>query len=225
MIIPRLGLYGKKRIVGLEIISSKLSFNNSSEKEDLKILLKKFDNYYYPEETEVQKRFKFFTRRMKTNETMENYVQDLKKQAEGCNLNTLTDSLVRDVIILNTSDEILRQRYMQEENLTCNKIIELYNNHKIYHRQNKTKNSNVQSKEKSKNKTTSKQQEPPSVMSKQKRCWRCHIKHPSKQCPAWNYKCSKCNVFHHFEKCCKSQHNQSQNMSRNPSMNNLLTLF
>lgn len=191
--------------VGIELIS-KLSFIHPGDKNNLHILMRKIDNYFNPQETEIQKRYKFFSRTKKVNETMECYVTALEQEAKGCNFGVLAESFIRDVIILQTSDEELRKKYLQMEHLTKKEILQIYTNHM----QQKSSQNN----QKGKNKKTFQEKE-------LNKCWRCATNHLTKCCPAWNYKCTICSTMHHFEKCCQNKTNTQPGSSYTQDRNNL----
>ncbi|XP_047365977.1 uncharacterized protein LOC124955493 [Vespa velutina] len=187
--------------IGLEIIT-KLTFNHPNDKENLDILLKKIDEYHNPPKKIIETRYTFFNSFMKTGETIENYIQTLREKAKDCKFNDLAESLVIDVIVLHTNDKLLRKKYLQEDNLNCDKIIEIYKNHKIASLEAKYTNPTVPLKEKDKL-TTVPERTQPNVQQK-KSCWRCKTIHEAKQCPAWNYKCKNCGKMHHFEVSCQN---------------------
>ncbi|KAL2730809.1 uncharacterized protein V1478_005222 [Vespula squamosa] len=210
--------------VGLEIIS-KLSFDDSNHADNLDILMKKIDEYHNPPKKETERRYTFFNSSMKSNETIENYVQSLKEKAKECKFDNLAESLVIDVIILHTNDKALRKKYLQENKLNCEKIIEIYKNHKISMLENSSINSKALPQRKNKPTPVSKETESSNVPQK-KSCWRCKNTHEIKQCPAWNHKCKNCGEMHHFEICCQDmsskQHkpyNKNINDNNNKSIN------
>ncbi|KAI4497712.1 hypothetical protein M0802_007252 [Mischocyttarus mexicanus] len=203
--------------VGIEIIS-KLSFNHPEDKDNLDILLQKIDEYYNPPRKETEKRYQFFNSPMNTTETIENYIQSLKDKAQQCKFGDLKDSLIIDVIILHANDKVLRKKYLQEDNLNYEKIIEIYKNHKIATLESNSSNANLPPKQRPKANVNLKEKENPCSQQK-KPCKKCNNVHPYKQCPAWNYKCKTCGEMHHFEGCCQNLSNQNKVL--NKSMNNL----
>ncbi|KAI4477378.1 hypothetical protein M0804_012764 [Polistes exclamans] len=203
--------------VGIEIIN-KLSFDRPEDRDNLEILLKKIDDYHNPPRKETEKRYQFFNSSINPNETIENYIQRLKEKAKTCKFDNLTDSLVIDVIILH-ADKALRKKYLQEDDLNCDKIIEIYKNHKISTLESNSANANVASKQKSKSNVKPKEKENPNPQQKNISCARCKKTHEYRQCPAWNNKCKTCGEMHHFEGCCKNFSNQNKSLNR--SMNNL----
>ncbi|XP_015175593.1 PREDICTED: uncharacterized protein LOC107065962 [Polistes dominula] len=210
--------------VGIEIIN-KLSFDRPADRDNLDILLKKIDEYFNPPRKEVEKRYQFFNSSMNPNETIESYIKSLKDKAKNCKFGDLEDSLVIDVIILHANDKVLRKKYLQEDNLTCEKVIEIYKNHKISILESNSASATVPSKQKSKSnvnvnvKEKEKEKDNSNVQQRKKVCSKCNTSHEYKQCPAWNHKCTTCGEMHHFERCCKNLSNQNKTL--NKSMNNL----
>ncbi|XP_043682895.1 uncharacterized protein LOC122636083 [Vespula pensylvanica] len=205
--------------VGLEIIS-KLSFDHPNDKDNLDIIIKKIDEYHNPPRKEIERRYQFFNSSMKSNETIENYIQSLKEKAKECKFDNLEESLIIDVVILHAKDKELRKKYLQENNLNCEKIIEIYKNHRIATLESSsTTNSTALPKQKNKPIPVSKETESSNV-SQKKSCWRCKSTHEVRQCPAWNYKCKNCGELHHFEISCRNVAS-SQNKPCYKNMNNL----
>lgn len=127
----------------------------------------------------------------------------------------MAESLVIDVIILHTTDKALRKKYLQENKLDCEKIIEIYKNHKITTLEAGSINF-TQTKQKYKPIAVPKETEPSNYQQKRS-CWRCKTIHEIKQCPARNHKCKKCNELHHFEISCRNVFSQ-QNKPCHKSM-------
>ncbi|XP_035735176.1 uncharacterized protein LOC118447390 [Vespa mandarinia] len=204
--------------IGLEIIT-KLTFDRPDDKENLDILLKKIDEYHNPPRKIIETRYQFFNSSMKVSETIENYIQSLREKAKDCKFNNLAESLVIDVIVLHTNDKLLRKKYLQEDNLDCDKIIEIYKNHKIASLEAKCTNPTAPPKEKDKLTTVPKVTEHNNIQQK-KACWRCKTTHEAKQCPASNYKCKNCGKMNHLEISCQ---NVSAEMNKpcNKNMNNI----
>lgn len=87
----------------------------------------------------------------------------------------MAGSIIRDKIIFDTHDRILRQKFFEADNLNLPKLIAIYNDYNI---------------DTKKIKFT-------------KCCWKCGTKHPLKQCPAKESKCRNCGNLHHFTGRCK----------------------
>jgi len=105
----------------------------------------------------------------------------------------MIDSIIRDKIILDTHDKILRKKFFEADNLDLSKLVAIYNDYNI-------------NTEKMKQVTKENRAEPipkPSDSNVKKGCWRCGHQHPQGKCFAWGSKCTKCGDINHFTHCCK----------------------
>lgn len=131
----------------------------------------------------------------------------------------MTDSMIRDKIILDTHDKILRKKFFEVDDLDLQKLVTIYNDYNINTEKMKqitkenTAKENIakeniakENKMESENPTSSKQV----INNVKKGCWRCSTVHPQGKCPAWGSKCTKCNDTNHFTHCCKGFKNNSK---------------
>lgn len=188
----------KNRIgkVGIDAIQN-MSFDDPQDKENMEILIAKLEECFNPPKKETVERFNFFSRVKKQNESIEQYIMILKEKAKTCNFNDMIDSLVRDKIILDTHDKILRKKFFEADNLDLQKLVAIYNDYHI--------NAEKMKQITKENKTESENLTPPKQVSnsaKKGGCWRCGTTHPQGKCPAWGSKCTKCNDTNHFTHCC-----------------------
>ncbi|XP_036140429.1 uncharacterized protein LOC105835272 isoform X2 [Monomorium pharaonis] len=160
--------------VGIEAIRN-ITFDSEQDKDDMDILIEKLDKYFIPTKNEVFERHQFFTASKWQNESIEHYVTLLKEKAKNCNFKDLTDSIIRDKIILDTQDKILRQKFLEADDLNLSKLIAIYNDYTNTERRKQFT---------------------------QFSCWRCGTQHPIRQCPAWGTKCKDCNIYNHYTGRC-----------------------
>ncbi|KMQ85995.1 hypothetical protein RF55_15170 [Lasius niger] len=210
----------KNRIgkIGIDAIQ-KISFDKPQDKEDMDILIAKLEEFFNPPKNEVVERFQFFTRDKKQNETMDEYINILKEKAKTCNFNDMTDSIIRDKIILITQDKILRKKFFEANNLNLQKLVAIYNDYNINtEKMKQVTKETTESKESTKESTSFIQKLPNNTNNKRK-CWRCNLQHPQGKCPAWGSKCTKCNDVNHFTHCCQGKPKPKPNDNK---VNNLL---
>ncbi|KYN40815.1 hypothetical protein ALC56_04705 [Trachymyrmex septentrionalis] len=186
----------KNRIgkVGIDAIQN-FSFDNVEDKDNMDILIQKLENYFNPPKKEVVERYNFFTRAKKQNESIEQYINILKEKAKNCNFNDMLDSMIRDKIILETHDKILRKKFFEADNLDLSKLVAIYHDYNI----NTEKMKQVTKETRADSSVISK----PSDNIVKRVCWRCDEQHPHGKCPAWGSKCTKCGDINHFTQCCK----------------------
>ena len=198
--------------VGLEAMQN-IEFESDEDKNDFDILLSKLDEYFDPPKRETEERFKFYTRSKKNNEAIEDYIADLKEKAKTCNFGDLSESLVRDMVILDIKDKTLRQMMFQEKKLDLNKIIFMYKQYELSTEKMKevTKKVSAENAEsKSKDSATP---------TEQRICWRCGISHQVRACPAFKVTCDKCNERGHFTQRCKNK-NSGKNAGKSSNNDN-----
>ncbi|XP_033339436.2 uncharacterized protein LOC117227968 [Megalopta genalis] len=95
--------------------------------------LKDLDFFFLSIKNEVVERFKFFTRSLHKDETLEHFIYDLKEKASTCNFGYLTESLIRDKVVASIHDPELREKLFITISLgleTLELICEDHNNQK-----------------------------------------------------------------------------------------------
>ena len=70
-----------------------------AEDEQNKPLFKRFDDFCKPKQNITVERYKFNTHTQKTDQTIDEYVMELKLIAKNCGYGELEDDLVRDRIV------------------------------------------------------------------------------------------------------------------------------
>lgn len=182
------------------------------EEKDFDILLNKFDEYFDPPKRETEERHKFYTRSKKNNEPIEAYIADLKEKAKTCNFGDLTDSLVRDMVILDIKDKHLRKILFQEKELDLPKLTVLYKQFELSTEKMKevTKKAAAEKSE-TKSKDSNTASSDTTNKKNQNVCWRCGTSHAPKVCPAFKVTCDKCNEKGHFTQRCSNKNPSSGN--------------
>lgn len=202
-------LRNKIGLVGLEALDE-IKFENELDADNVDIVLEKLTSYFDPPAKESVERYKFFTRTKEANETFETYVNDLKEKAKTCNFGSLTESLIRDKVIMDVKDKTLRQLFFDETVLDVPKLIHIFKTYQINRR--KINTETVPSNENNvKNEAIQRQEnvcKPPTAHHR-KPCWKCGTVHAIKKCPAYGHKCEKCNELNHYTQYCKNTNGQN----------------
>ena len=89
----------------------------------MKIILDSPEEYFKPKVNVVYERYLFNTATQNPSEKIDDFVQRLRELSKSCEYGTLCDDLVRDRIVLGTSDNDLRLRMFREKALTLHKAI------------------------------------------------------------------------------------------------------
>ena len=106
--------------IGKEALEVYNAFEYEADQEPgkIKTIISKFDEYFTGDINETYEHFKFNQRAQGMNESFDSYLTELRNMLKTCNFCTcLTDSLLRDRIVLGTKDDHTRKRLLQERSL------------------------------------------------------------------------------------------------------------
>ena len=87
-------------------------FENTADELKLKTDVKKFEEYCNPCSITTFVRHKFFTYHEDEGQSFTSFATKLKKHSGACELDTLKDSLIKDMIICGVSDNRLCERML-----------------------------------------------------------------------------------------------------------------
>ncbi|XP_045452929.1 uncharacterized protein LOC123662084 [Melitaea cinxia] len=218
---------------GIEIYNS---FNIDITRTTLKDIKIKFDNYFEPQKNLTIVRHSFFTRMQKPEEGIDTFLTDLQNIGNKCEFGTLKHSLIKDIFIANMSSRLthVRQRLLQETDLTLEKAISIANNvimaqqnaqtmensqysdnvlhlSQSYTKSQSKKQSTSNNRNKSNNKNLHNQnfasrrsQSPVPKTSNNNKCTHCGQCYHRFKCPASGVRCKICHKIGHFAKYCFS---------------------
>ncbi|KAK7901534.1 hypothetical protein WMY93_018303 [Mugilogobius chulae] len=101
-----------------------LSPNKPKEKtyQQLVLLLK---NHFDPKPSEIVQRYKFDSRSRKPNESVMDYVAELRRLAQDCNYGDTLQQKLRDRIVCGINDDRIQRRLLAETDLTCEKALSI----------------------------------------------------------------------------------------------------
>ena len=100
--------------------------------------MEKFDAYCTPKKNITYERYIFNTRVQQANETVDQYVTELKNMATTCDYGELREGLIRDRIVIGISDATLRARLLRETDLDLAKATQMCRADEISKQQLKT---------------------------------------------------------------------------------------
>ena len=190
------------------------------------IVIKKFDDYCSPMKNETYERYVFRCRLQKEGESFEQFLTDIRLKCKSCNFGDISDSLIRDQIVIGILDFKVKERLLRETDLTLAKAIKIcqavetaqaqmktFEKHDDDHdatgqtvhavnRQNK--NNRQWSKKNDKQNYKSEKHGPKSTSQQKyvKLCKRCGSTHGPNDCPAIGKTCFKCNGKNHYSHMC-----------------------
>ena len=221
--------------VGQDAIEKNIP-QNSKSKDDINVLLAMLDLHFSPKNKQVVNRYNFFTRSKKHKESIEEYIEDLKKLAASCSFGHITNSLIRDRVIADLKDKNLRKKLFEIQNLDLFTLTTTFKEHETLMQQNAqasekntaevkrshgAQTSNIENANDNRNITKPPEQSQQNLKNRETRrqCWRCKQQHPIKSCPAWGNKCEKCGARHHYTHCCQTGNDNQGGGTNLPKIN------
>ncbi|UYV72865.1 K02A2.6-like [Cordylochernes scorpioides] len=200
--------------LALEIYNT-FGFEENAQSPTIKDILDKYDQYFRPFKNTIYKRYLFFTCEQKLNQTFDDFVTEIKSKAEDCEFENIKDSLIRDRIVLGCRDTTLREKYLQNPDLTLSLAINQGQAAEASQKQLRNiekdsidairKNSNERYKPTTSLKNSYTSNPVRANFNKSIRCSKCNMAHDFGKCPAYGKECYKCRQPNHFANCCKNR--------------------
>ncbi len=162
-------------------------------------VLEKFSTHFEPQRNSVYERHKFFTRRQKTGETIDEFLTSLQTLASLCDFHAdEKEKLIRDMLILGLNDPSSIEHLLREAKLTLAKATTFLRAKELSEKQTKIIVGESTSSEK-------KVDDPAKIdaLRSRRTCYKCNTSHPPRSCPAYGEKCNFCKGPNHFEKACR----------------------
>ncbi|KAJ1218945.1 hypothetical protein NDU88_006516 [Pleurodeles waltl] len=190
--------------------------------------LEDLDNYYRPRVCIAVDHYTFFHRKQGKEEPVEDYVSALKNLAINCRFGDLHDELIRDQIVMQSSNSNVQDNLWAKGESSLQEVIDIVKRAELTGRcakevlnENKREETIIaRVKEKKKTKDFKKRSTGRTgIESKnfkpddKKKCYRCgsydHLAN-DKLCPAKKQKCLKCGIVGHFQKVCQRKNGGSK---------------
>ena len=193
-----------------------LSFEAPNDKLKYSKIVEQLEAYCIPRKNLTLQRFKFLTHRQGA-ESFDEFVTELKRLSKLCDLGTLTDSLIKDMIIIGTKDRKLQERLLRKENLTLEDAVKAGQATEVSRKHKEILNSTekpklhadvIQGDSKQKNQKSgydkdrdTRNRDCNMIMN----CKFCAYQHQRGKCPAYTRKCNSCGETGHLIACCPNK--------------------
>ena len=82
-------------------------------------------NYFEPQKNTIFERYLFNTAIQEENESIDQYLNRLRKLATTCDYRALTNQLIRDRLVIGISDQAVRTKLRREKTLTLEGTIDM----------------------------------------------------------------------------------------------------
>lgn len=89
---------------------------------EVKDLLKK---YFDPAVSTIAERFKFYGRQQSPDETISNYIVEIKSMSKNCKFETFLSEALRDKLVFGVSNNSIQSKLLSEKDLTFEKACEI----------------------------------------------------------------------------------------------------
>lgn len=196
------------------------------ERKELKTYYDRFETYVTPKANPIFARYKFHERIQGENESVEQFVTEVKLLAKDCNYPN-SDEMVRDRIVFATNSPKVREKLLcHGPNLTLEMAIDIARSYELSQQQLKTMVNSAAGQSvhavnkktpRTGHKTASRWQPSTNAdgATRGRECRACGREHDrTEACPAKGRQCNKCKKFNHFAKVCRSQAQPAQTSYR-----------
>ena len=195
-----------------------IQFHPPEKREDLPSVIEALQRHFIPQRNEVFERYVFNSAAQEPGENIDNYVTRLRRLAATCNFKTTADNLsyednmIRDRLILGTSDSETRARTLRERELDLNKVIRMLKTSETASRQLRLMSESTAEGENVNfvRKKSHDNKEAPSQKKNTDSCKYCGRRHAQGKCPAYGKVCTKCHKRNHFAIVCRSESHINQ---------------
>ena len=190
------------------------SFEFTIDDDKLKLdpVLTKFEEYCNPKKNLTIIRHKLFSHKQTDDQTFNDFVADLKRMSVDCELGTLRNDLLKDLIVGGVHDNNLRERLLRTSDLDINKAIQLGVAFEESKKHTKELKKSIIKVDKITHQSQKKKGQSRSWQDKAKeetqhfyKCKYCGGSHARGKCPAYGKKGLNCNKMNHFKEVCRSK--------------------
>jgi len=161
-----------------------------------------------PKPLEIAERFRFHKRDQHDNESVAEYVAELRRLADTCNFGAYLNNALRDRLVCGLRSEAVQKRLLTEEKLTFDKAQTVAISMEVATRdaQELARGRHQMPGTVNKLRMTrgaTKQHDDKKKSSEQKSCYRCGGSHHPQKCKFIKAKCFTCNKVGHIGKMCR----------------------
>ena len=167
---------------------------------------KVFKEYSMPCRNILYECHKFWSLEQEEGETIHAYVTRLKIQVDHCDYqkegwpSAIQTEMIRDKFVFGLNDDNLKERLLQEADISLEKLVTLAQRTESSRQQVKEMTSHVK------------------AADAEFLCRQCGYKHRPRECPAYGQQCTACHKLHHFAIVCPSK--QLINVNKNTKSSN-----
>lgn len=163
----------------------------------------KFEAYFNPRRNRLYEWYSFWSLTQSSGEPVDMFVKRLRTQATKCEFGEMRDMMMLCRCDFGISDQKLKEKLLQDPEITLNRAINLIRASEVTKAQLQTLNNDkaisVVTDVHPKSETT------PIPTAQKFKCKFCAYEHVKGKCPAYGKECRKCKRMNHFAKACDSK--------------------
>ena len=157
-------------------------------------------NHCEPKPLVISERFNFNRRNQEPNESIQDYIAELRRLTVHCEFGNFFDEALRDRFICGLRSESMQKKLLVEEGLTFARTVEIAQSMESAAQKTKLLQSTA---------TTVSPTPEVNMLTfrgKADSCYRCgHTDHPPTHCPFKNAQCHNCGKIGHIQQACRSK--------------------
>lgn len=127
-----------RSVMGKECLQIFLNLNFGTEELTITSALKALETYFLPKRNVVYERYVFNSCVQSSEETVDCYVNRLRKLASSCQFGTLTDEMIRDKLVIGIQDKSTKARLLREKDLSLDKALDMCKSSEVTNKQLKS---------------------------------------------------------------------------------------
>ncbi|XP_050508125.1 uncharacterized protein LOC126885577 [Diabrotica virgifera virgifera] len=196
------------------------------EKNNLEVLLTKYDNHFTPKKNLTYERHQLLTSKQTEFKSIEQFSVRVKNISLHCELDQLRESLVKDILICGIKSSEIREKLLQDDLKTLEEVIKKAviiektkerNMAISSYMEAGTSDLNVDKVNKKPSRDVRGEFRQKLVTQHQsnnnQECKKCSYKHDFRKCPAYGKVCARCGGYNHFSSACYNKKNNRDRRS------------
>lgn len=188
---------------GLEVFNA-FTYAKKDDKEKFDKVVKKFTEHCQPKKNIVFERFKFHGAVQKINQSIDQFVTEIKNLAKSCEFKE-ENSMIRDRIVIGIKNDAIKEKLLQISDLTTEKAIEVYkaweSSKKQVQEMSRKSENELEVEAVSSRKGRKENQDRTTSIIKYD-CRKCGRVHEKGKCFAYGKQCTICMGYNHFAVGC-----------------------